>query len=79
MTLFILMLLSVGYFFIFAFASLWGTNKKYASALKKSKIAVFVPSYKGDRVIMDSVNSLLNQDYPSEFYDIIVIDRKSVV
>ena len=30
MTLFILMLLSVGYFFIFAFASLWGTNKKYS-------------------------------------------------
>lgn len=76
MTLFILMLLSVGYFFIFAFASLWGTNKKYASALKKSKIAVFVPSYKGDRVIMDSVNSLLNQDYPSEFYDIIVISDR---
>ena len=76
MTLFILMLLSVGYFFIFAFASLWGTNKKYASALKKSKIAVFVPSYKGDRVIMDSINSLLNQDYPSEFYDIIVISDR---
>lgn len=76
MTLFILMLLSVGYFFIFAFASLWGTNKRYASALKKSKIAVFVPSYKGDRVIMDSVNSLLNQDYPSEFYDIIVISDR---
>lgn len=73
---FILLSLSVGYFFIFAFASLWGTNKKYSTALKKSKLVVFIPSYKGDRVIMDSVNSLLDQDYPHNLYEVVVISDR---
>jgi len=75
-TFFIVMLLSVGYFFIFAFASLWGSNKKYPVALKKSRIVVFIPSYKGDRVIMDSVNSLLDQDYPDNLFDVVVISDR---
>ena len=75
-TFFIVILLSVGYFFIFAFASLWGSNKKYPVALKKSRIVVFIPSYKGDRVIMDSVNSLLEQDYPDNLFDVVVISDR---
>lgn len=76
MLFFIVMLLSVGYFFLFAFASLWGSKKRYPAALKKSRIVVFIPSYKGDRVIMDSVNSLLYQDYPDNLFDVVVISDR---
>ena len=73
---FVLMLLSVSYFFIFAFASLWGTRKKYPVANKKNRFVVFIPSYKGDKVIVDSINSLLNQDYPKESINIVVISDR---
>ena len=73
---FFLMLLSVGYFFIFAFASLWGAKKKYPPAIKKYRFIVFIPSYKGDGVIMDSINSLLNQEYPKELFNIVIISDR---
>lgn len=73
---FVLMLLSVSYFFVFAFASLWGTRKKYPVANKKNRFVVFIPSYKGDKVIIDSINSLLNQDYPKESINIVVISDR---
>ncbi|MBO0935550.1 glycosyltransferase [Fibrella sp. HMF5335] len=37
------------------------------------KIAVLVPAYKEDTVILDSVRANLRQDYPKDHFDIIVI------
>lgn len=74
--LFFLMAVSVGYLFVFAFFSLWGGKKKYPTAAKKYSFVVLIPAYKEDRVIEDSVKSLLYQEYPDKKLDIVVISDK---
>ena len=39
------------------------------------RIVVLFPAYKEDRVIVASIQSFLEQDYPKELYEIIVIFR----
>ena len=48
----------------------------YPIAKKKYRFAVLFPAYKEDIVILDSVNSFLQQEYPKELYDIIVISNQ---
>jgi cellulose synthase/poly-beta-1,6-N-acetylglucosamine synthase-like glycosyltransferase len=40
---------------------------------KQNKFVVFIPSYKEDNVIYDVAKEVLNQDYPTALFDIIVI------
>lgn len=40
---------------------------------KQNKFVLFIPGYKEDAVIYNVAKEALNQDYPSELYDIIVI------
>lgn len=40
------------------------------------RIAILIPAYKEDRVIMECVESCLLQDYPKERYDIVVISDR---
>lgn len=71
--LFLIFLISVLYLFIFA---LYSTRKKlyvYPSANRKYRYAVLFPAYMEDEVIIDSIESFFNQDYPKELYDVIVI------
>jgi len=74
--LFIIMCLSVTYLFVFAVFSLWDGKKKYPKAGKLYKFVVFIPAFKEDRVIVDSVKSLLEQDYPKNLLEIVVISDK---
>lgn len=74
--LFVLMTISVSYLAIFALFSLWGLKKKYPQSNKKFHFLILIPAYKEDRVIMDSVNSILNQEYPKDKFDLIVISDK---
>lgn len=71
--LFTLILFSVLYLFVFALASLKKRKLDYPSTNKKMKFVVLFPAYKEDRVIVESVKSFLNQDYPECFFDIVVI------
>lgn len=75
--LFILSAISVLYLSIFSFASLFFKNEiqsTFSSDYKR--ILIMIPAYKEDKVIFDSVNSLLKQDYPKSFYDIVVISDR---
>ncbi len=64
----------VGYTFLFMVFGYTYKKKKVASTFNAShKIAVFIPAYKEDGVIVTVVNKNLEVDYPSELYDIIVI------
>jgi cellulose synthase/poly-beta-1,6-N-acetylglucosamine synthase-like glycosyltransferase len=74
--LFIIMCISVMYLFIFAVFSLWGGKKKYPQAVKQYRFVVLIPAFKEDKVIIDSVKSLQEQDYPENLFDIVVVSDK---
>lgn len=65
--------LTVFYLFIFAWAAMINRGDKYPEVKKKHRFAIIFPAFAEDRVIVSSVNSFLQQDYPKENYDIIVV------
>ena len=70
---FLLIFLSVSYLLFFAIFSQKKQDSHYRTARKKHRILVLFPAYKEDRVIIDSVRSFLEQDYPSELFTVAVI------
>mgnify|MGYP003584235517 CR=1 FL=1 len=76
--LFILLGISVLYVFLFASFSLRMRRVKYPKSTRNYKFAIFIPAYKEDSVIEDCVQHVLNQEYPKDSYEVIVIaDRMS--
>lgn len=73
MLLFCLLTLSVGYLFVFAVASKFYHRRKYPLTERVNRFAVLFPAYKEDEVISQSVTSFLQQDYPTDKYEVIVI------
>lgn len=71
--LFLCMGISVIYLFIFAFASLFKRSGKVGKAEKQYRYVALFPAYKEDKVIRSSASAFLNQNYPKELFDVIVI------
>ena len=73
----ILLLISLGlavlYIFIFSFAGLFYRQQLITQQLVKHKMAILIPGYKEDVVIREVANDALLQDYPREYYDMVVI------
>lgn len=65
--------LAVLYIFVFALAGLFYKQEPYPVGTCFRKIAVMIPGYKEDEVILEVAQHSLNQDYPIEFYDVIII------
>ncbi len=65
---------SVLYVLTFSIGALFKKDhvtEKYSTAY--NKIAILVPAYKEDNVIVHSAQSLLKLNYPKEFFDVVVI------
>jgi cellulose synthase/poly-beta-1,6-N-acetylglucosamine synthase-like glycosyltransferase len=73
--LIILVLLGLAtlYIFIFSFAGLFYKQRKYTTAKKSRKIAVLIPGYQEDEVIIEVAKSALQQQYPSDLFDVVII------
>lgn len=63
----------VCYLLVFAIASKFYRAPQYPEARTQRRFVVLFPAYKEDRVIVSSIKSFLEQDYPQELYEIIVI------
>jgi cellulose synthase/poly-beta-1,6-N-acetylglucosamine synthase-like glycosyltransferase len=61
------------YIFVYAAAGLFYTQPEYSESAPKQKIAVMIPGYKEDEVIVEVAKDALLQDYPQELFDVIVI------
>lgn len=61
------------YIFIFAFASLFRYKVKNESFKINRNFAVLIPGYKEDAVIFDVAKDAVNQRYPRELFDIVII------
>ncbi len=49
------------------------TNFKSIEVTKHNRFAILIPAYKHDEVILNTVGHCLNQNYPTEKFDVIVI------
>ncbi len=70
---FIYFALAVLYIFFFSLSSLFHRKCNHREAETMRKIAVLIPGYKEDDVIVDVAEDALRQDYPPEKYEVIVI------
>lgn len=61
------------YLFILAAAGRFGKLRKYSSHPDKARIALLIPSYKDDSVIVETAKQALTQQYPAHRYTVTVI------
>jgi len=71
--LLILLGLATLYIFVFSLAGLFYRQPSPKASASFRKMAVFVPGYKEDEVIVSVAKEALKQDYPAEYYDVIII------
>jgi cellulose synthase/poly-beta-1,6-N-acetylglucosamine synthase-like glycosyltransferase len=69
----ILLGISTLYIFVFSVAGLFYQQKAYREITKSRKIAVLIPGYREDEVILDVARQALSQDYPKELFDVVII------
>ena len=70
---FVYFLVGVVYFLIFSIAGKIYTKAKFSEASDFRKIAVVIPAYKEDQIILNTVKLALDHDYPSECFSIFVM------
>ena len=61
------------YIFTFGIAGLFRYKQKKIPGAEFRKIAVLVPGYREDNVIVDTARQSLMQNYPKEFFDVYII------
>ena len=71
--LFLPIALSVAYTVLFAFFSMLPRRKVKTQTERQHRFLVVFPAYAEDAVIMDSVSCLLQQDYPSSHFTVVVV------
>jgi cellulose synthase/poly-beta-1,6-N-acetylglucosamine synthase-like glycosyltransferase len=69
----VLLGLATLYIFIFSFAGLFYKQHKYTDPGTLRKIAVLIPGYQEDEVIVEVAKSALQQDYPKDLFDVVII------
>jgi len=65
--------MTVIYNLVYALAGLFPLRHRKTNDNRLRKIAVLVPGYKEDKVILQTAKVSLQQDYPNEMYEVIVI------
>lgn len=75
MQIFFLLFLGINivYLFVFAVASLFPVHLHIRKDNMYRKIVVLIPGYKEDNVIVGVAKDALNQNYPQDRYDVVVI------
>lgn len=70
---FFYLLISAAYLGIYSLFSLLPVKIRITEAVSHKRFVILIPAYKEDRVVFDSVNSILNQNYPQNKVIIVVI------
>lgn len=66
-------LIATVYVLSFSVFALFYKSKKYKMAAAYRRIAVLIPGYKEDKVIIDVARQALSQNYPDDKYDVVII------
>src|ERR1044071_5462533 len=70
--LFVYLVINTLYFFIITIAGLVYRQPKYGINEKKKRIAVLIPSYKEDHIIVNTARRAAEHDYPKDSFDVFV-------
>lgn len=72
---FILVYLSiqVAYLLFFSLAGKLGKKITFPKATTLRKIRIFIPGYKEDSVIIETAKNAIQQDYPKELFEVVII------
>ena len=70
---FITLAIEVIYLLVFSIASLFNRHSEISKAKKQNRFIILIPAYKQDKVVMQTINSVLGQTYPQRLFDIVVI------
>ena len=65
--------LPVLYLFVFAAASTRSRKDTYPPARRQRRFVTLIPAYKSDAVIVRTAQAALQQDYPQELHEVVVI------
>ena len=65
--------ISCSYIFVFAVAGNFYKKRKSPTSVVKNKMALLIPAYKEDNVIFEVAKCALQQQYPSNKFDVVVI------
>lgn len=71
--LFAIVAITVLYLLVFSIASLFSRRAVANKSKRQNRFIVLIPAYKQDKVIVQSVSSMLGQTYPQRLFDIVVI------
>ena len=71
--LFAICAFTVFYLLVYAIAATGNRTDKYSESRVKHRFAILIPAYQDDDYIPYTVKSFLQQEYPIDCYDIIVI------
>jgi cellulose synthase/poly-beta-1,6-N-acetylglucosamine synthase-like glycosyltransferase len=71
--IFVYFFVGVVYFFVFALAGKISSHALYPISKEVKRIALVIPAYKEDQIILDTVKQALVHDYPSVGYSIFVL------
>lgn len=74
--LFGLTIFTLCYLFIYAIAGTFKRKEDKSKAAIKHRFAIIVPAYRDDKYILQTVQSLLQQEYPLDCYEIVVVADK---
>jgi len=65
--------LATSYIFVFSLAGLFYRQRLYPAPKSFTKVAVLIPGYQEDEVIVEVAEAALQQQYPAHLFDVIII------
>lgn len=65
--------IQVGYLLFFSLAGKIGKKTHFPKANTLRKIRIFIPGYKEDSVIIETAKNAIQQDYPKELFEVVII------
>lgn len=78
--IFAIVAITVAYIFFFSIAGLFNKHQEVPRSKRQNRFIILIPSYKQDKIILNTVSSILGQNYPQRMFDVVVIsDHQSEV
>lgn len=71
--LFVPIALTVAYLLFYAIAAIFKSTGEQKKAKQQKRYIILIPSYKSDKKILETVNSVLGQTYSQRNFDVVVI------